>query len=120
MTENTQEVIVQEKTMEELVEHYAQAIQMKEDLEAAISVVKDEILLRLDAEGVKGKIVNEYSVTKVTKTLFKTTLEEATELGAIKFSVDTVKLKKMYEAGAPVPNVVETSYLLIKPVSKEV
>ncbi len=93
--------------MSELLQRYLEGQHLIEELEAAMSVIKDEMITRLDAENVKGKVVGDYQVTKVTRVNFRPTLEEARELAATKTveQIDTQALKRLYDGGAEIPAV---------------
>jgi hypothetical protein len=105
--------------IEKLIEYYSFGQIQMEEIQAAMAAVKDEVVMRLDAEGVKGKVVGDHTVTKATRVVFRTTLEEAKELGAVKEAVDTVALKRLYDSGAPVPNTSITTYLLVKALEQK-
>lgn len=109
---------VEEKqaSMEELLDSYLKAMHEQEQLEAAISVIKDEMIQRLDSEKVKGKVVGEYTVTKVTRVNFKPTIEQARELAATKTveSIDTQALKRLHDQGIEIPNTTTTSFVMVK------
>lgn len=106
----------QEISMEELLESYLKAIQEQENLDASIHVLRTEMQQRLDAEGIKGKVVGDYSVTKVTRTNFKPTLQQAKELTATKIveQIDTAALKRLHEQGIEIPNTTTTSFVMVK------
>ncbi|MDQ3099532.1 MAG: hypothetical protein M3Q44_07360 [bacterium] len=107
-----------EMSMEELVEYYVRFQHMKDDVESAMTIAKEELLSRLDDENIRGKVVNGYGVTKATRVSFKTSLKQALELGAVKQAVDTDVLKRLHEAGAEVPGLSITHYVLVKALSK--
>jgi hypothetical protein len=111
---------IQELSVEALLEAYLKAAQLLEDTEASLSVIKDEMALRLDAEGVEGKIVSDYTLTKVKRLLFRPTLEQARELAATKTveQVDTQALKRLHDQGVEIPNTTTTVYVMVKPLEK--
>lgn len=47
-------------SMEELVEYYVRFQHMKHDVEAALTIAKEELLSRSDVGNIRGKIVNGY------------------------------------------------------------
>ena len=106
--------------MVELLQQYLKYQQLQEELEAAMSVIKDEMITRLDAENVKGKVVGDYQVTKVTRVNFRPTLDQARELAATKTveQIDTQALKRLYDQGAEIPNTSVTTFVMVKPVEQ--
>jgi hypothetical protein len=112
---------IQSGDMQFLLNYYLQLGQELEELQASISVIKDEMIVRLDAEGTKGKVVGEYAVTKVTRVNFRPTLEQARELAATKTveSVDTQALKRLHDQGVEIPNTTTTSFVMVKPLEKK-
>jgi|SRR5579885_997898 len=110
---------ITEISIEQLVEAYTKATTLREEIEATMSVVKDEIMARLDAENVKGKVVNDYTVSKATRVSFRTSLEWAEQAGAVKKTVDAAKLKALYDSGVEVPDTQVTSYLVVRPVPQK-
>ena len=105
---------------ESLMEAHEKAIYLMEEIEATVLAIREELKARLEAEGVKGKVIGNYSVTKANRISFKTTIDQARELGAIvtKESIDTKVLRSLYDSGVEVEGAEQTSYLLIKPVEK--
>lgn len=110
-----------EQGFDQLLDSYLKALQQQEELEAAISVIKDEMITRLDAEKVKGKVVGGYSVTKVTRVNFRPTIEQARELAATKIveSLDTAALKRLHDEGVEIPNTSVTTFVSVKPLEKK-
>jgi len=71
-------------------------------------VLREEIIQKLGKDGLNDKDANEYMIKIVTSLVFNsTTVAQAKELAATKMvtkeAKDTGKLKKLYEAGVPVP-----------------
>lgn len=87
-----------------------------EDIQAGIKVVNDELMARLDAENVKGKIVGNKAITKVQSIRFGTSLDDARELGATKTEekVDTTKLRKLHDSGVTIPDTNISEYVMVK------
>ncbi len=106
--------------MSELLQRYLEGQHLIEELEAAMSVIKEEMITRLDAEHVKGKVVGDYQVTKVTRVNFRPTLDQARELAATKTveQIDTQALKRLYDQGADIPNTSVTTFVMVKPVEQ--
>lgn len=57
-------------------------------------------------------------MTKATRVSFQTSLRQALELGVVKQAVDPDVLKRLYGAGAEVPGLSITHYVLVKALSK--
>lgn len=111
----TQQQII-EAGFDQLLDSYLKAMHQQEELDAAISVIKDEMILRLDAEHVKGKVVADYSISKVTRLNFKPSLEQARELAATKTveSIDTQALKRLHDSGVQIPNTTTTTFVMVR------
>ena len=86
---------------------------------ASMVMIRTEILARLEEEKIDGCLVGEYSVTKATRINFKTTLEQAGELGAVKQAVDTEALRKLHNKGIKVPGTSITIYLSVRRISQD-
>lgn len=108
-------------SLDQLLESYLKALAAQEELEASISVIKNEMIQRLDEENLKGTIVGDYSVSKVIRVNFRPTLEQAKELAAIKTveTIDTQALKRLHDSGVEIPNTTTTTFVLVKPLQKE-
>ena len=91
----------------------------EEQIMASMVMIRTEILARLEEEKVDGCLVGEYSVTKASRINFKTTLEQAQELGAIKQAVDTDVLRKLHNKGIKVPGTSITIYLSVRRISQD-
>lgn len=96
-----------EYTWEEIIAFREQLLAKQEEIEATISVLRDEIILKLDADGTPdGRIVGEKSIS--VRTTYTTDKDTAKELGAIKTftteRIDTGLIKAMYLKGAKIPN----------------
>lgn len=85
-----------------------------EQIMAEMVMIRSEILARFEEEKKDGEIVGEYSLTKSKRVTFRTSLEQAEELGATKKAVDTAKLKTLYNKGVEVPGTQETIYLSVR------
>lgn len=111
---------LQKLSLDELLEGYLKGIAALEELEASISVVRSEMANRLDAEKIKGTIVGEYSITKVTRVNFRPSLEQARELAATKTveTIDTQALKRLHDSGVEIPNTTTTDFVMVKPLQK--
>lgn len=119
MTEQTQDFT--KITDEQLLDKYLKGQYAIEELEASLSVIKDELSSRLDAEHLKGKVIGNYAVSKVSRTNFRPTLEQAKELAATKMveTVDTAALKRLFDQGVPIPNTTTATYVMVKPLEKK-
>lgn len=113
------EKLPEEMTYEELLEMRDQANHAIEQIQAGMKVVNDELMIRLANEGLSGKIIGNWGISKATRYSFETTLEEAKELGATKEAVDTTKLKKLLTAGVAIPGVKKSEYILVREVEKD-
>ena len=101
-------------TNEELVSFYEELLAEQENVEAGISVIKDELLERLKKDKVDAKIINDYVVSAATRISFKPPLEWAKERGAVKTALDSNALKKLYNKEVDVPNTTFTHYIMIR------
>lgn len=106
-----------EMTFEEIIEFREKLNTQKEEIEAALSVLSDEIINRFKIEKVNGMVVGNIAITKVSRTVFEVTLEQAKDLGAIimKEVVDNDALKKLHALGVKVPFRI-TEYVTIKEI----
>ncbi len=111
-----QQDIPAEMNYEQLLELRERTNQEIEDLQAALSVVNQELLIKLDAEKLTGKIVGNWGVTKAVRYSFKTSIDEARALGAIKESVDSTKLKILLNKGIPIPGVSRSEYITVRAI----
>jgi hypothetical protein len=114
--EETQEQeVLSEFSLVELVTAYEKYDYIKDEADAALKVIKEEMGLRLDAEKVKGKPVAGWSINKVTRpVLSKVPIETARDFGAIKEAVDLEKLGILYRSGAKIPGVVISTYIDVR------
>ncbi len=103
-------------TKEQLVEAYAEACEKEEEIKAEKQVIKEELMSRMDTD---AEIIGDYSVSKVKRVTFETSVEDARRFGAVKEAIDTQVLSKVFKAGQEVPGVKVTQYLLIKNVQQE-
>ena len=113
------EKLPQDMTFEEILKHREVLAYAKEQMEAAMKVYSDELLIRLKEENISGKVVGNKSISKATRLSFKTTLDEARTLGAIKEAIDSEILKKLYYSKVNVPGVNITEYVMVKDVVKK-
>jgi len=90
-----------------------------EQIMAEMVMIREELLHRLEEAKIDAERIGEYSVTKAKRVSFKTSLEEAEVLGAVKKSVDTDQLKKLHNKGIKVPGVQTTIYLSVRRLSQE-
>ena len=105
---------VKDIKIEELVESVVKAQLTIEELEAQVKIVKDELQDRLKALKITGTKVGQWYITRAKRYSFpEVKMEQAEELGAIKKSIDQMKLKALYEKGIKLP-VKVTEYILIR------
>lgn len=110
---------LQNFTKEKLIEKLEELNITNEEVMANMVMIREEMLHRLDEEKKDGEIIGEFSVTKTKRVTFKTSIEQAEELGAVKKAVDTTKLKKLYDKGIKIPETNITVYLSVRRLNKE-
>lgn len=110
---------LEKASKEALVAHLEALNITNEQIMAEMVMIRFELLSRLEEEKKDGELVGEYSLTKTKRVNFKTSLEEAQELGAVKQAVDTGVLKKLYNKGIKVPGVEITTYLSVRRLSQD-
>ena len=110
---------LQKLSKEKLVEKLERLNIKSEDVMASLVMIREELLARLEEEKKDGEIVGEYSITKAKRVSFKTSLEKAQELGAIKKTVDSNALRKLYNKGIKIPGTQITIYLSVRRLSQE-
>ena len=106
-------------TKEELINKLEELNIANEDLMASMVMIREEVMARLDEEKKDGEIIGDFSVTKTKRVTFKTSIEQAEELGAVKKAVDTTKLKKLYDKGIKIPETNVTIYLSVRKLNQE-
>lgn len=96
---------IEKLSLEQLAEYYVNAAVIVEENTAAKKVIGQEIIDRLKAEKMNGRVIGRYAVSIVTKEICNTTVEEAEPFGAVlvEKKVDTARLRQLKKAGAPVP-----------------
>jgi regulator of replication initiation timing len=109
---NTEDL--QKQSKEALIERLEVLNAEEEQIMAEIVMIREELLDRLTEENKDGELIGEYSVTRAKRITFKTSVEEARQLGAIKTAVDTDVLRKLYNKGVEVPGAIETYYLSVR------
>ncbi len=112
---------LQTLNLDQLLETYLNTLHEQETIEATVKVIRDEMALRLDKEGKKGTVVGDYSITKVIRTNFRPTIEQARELAATVMveSIDMQALRRLHDQGVTIPNTTQTEFVLVKPVEKK-
>lgn len=108
-----------EMTWQQLLDMREKANIAKEEIEAGLSVVNEELLERLKKEKINGKVVGNWGISKATRYSFETTLEEAEALGAVKQTVDQAKLKKLISSGIKIPGTKVSEYVMVRQVEKK-
>lgn len=113
-------IVLENKTKEELIQLYLESRETRDNAEAQMSVVRDEIKLRLKDD---GEVWGSYTVSKTKRYTFPTcTISQAEEYGAVKTKteVDVAVLKKLYLKGAKLPFKPEISEnIIIREVIKK-
>lgn len=112
------ETLPQEMTYEQLLEARDQANHRIEELKSAVQIVNEEIMQRLAAENITGKVVGNWGISKATRFSFDTSIEEAEALGAVKQVVDQTELKSLLKKGVAVPGVRKSEYIIVREVEK--
>lgn len=110
---------LQKLSKEKLIEKLDEFNIEEEQIMASMVMIRTEILARLDEEKKDGELIGEFSVTKAKRISFKTTLDQAKELGAIKEAVDTGALRKLHNEGIKVPGTQITIYLSVRRLSQD-
>lgn len=115
------EASISELTWDQLLTRREAVITLQEELEAELSVIKDEIVSRLDEEKINGKIVGDKNIS--VRTVYSTDKETAKELGAITVStserVNTTIIKELFQKGIEIKNLQITKTPLVTEVKKE-
>jgi uncharacterized protein YfeS len=83
-------------------------------------MIREELLARLKEEKKDGELVGEFSIARATRITFKTTLEQAKELGAVVEvpKVNTKALRKLHDSKVKVPGVDIKVYLSVRRISQ--
>jgi|GEM_PF-3384298 len=106
-------------SIEEILIVREQLVSKKEELEAGISVLGGELLERLKKEKVNGMVVSNYSISKVNRVSFTTSVSEAKELGATTETIDTKMLKILFNKGVDVPGVKISEYVSVREIKEK-
>ena len=104
---------------EKLIEKLDEFNVANEETMACLVMIREELLNRLEEEKKDGERIGEYSVTKAKRISFKTSFEEAKDLGAVKEAVDTGKLRVLHNKGVKVPGTSITTYLSVRRLSQD-
>ena len=102
------------KSKKELVNRIELLNYKNDELVDEMSTIRFELLSRLEEEKKDGEVIGNYSVARTKRVTFKTTLEQAEELGAVKKAVDSSVLRGLHNKGIKVPGVSETTYLSMR------
>ncbi len=86
----------------------------EEEVVAEKVMIKEEIMVRLEEKKMDGMIAGAYQFIKTVRMAFKTSLDQARELGATKEAVDNAKLTKLVKSGVEVPGAGTTVYLQVR------
>lgn len=109
-------------TPEDLTLAYVQLRDREDEIAATKLTLKTELISRLrDVMKVDGAPLAGYAVTTYSIVSFKTKVEDAEKLGAIKIEkkVDTTILRKLYDAGRPVPDVTVRQELRVTEIKED-
>lgn len=111
---------ISELTWEELLARREVVMSNLEEIEAEKKVLSDEFLHRLEEEKISGKVVGNWSISKATRYVFDTTIEEAKALGAViqKEVLDSAMLKNLVQKGIQVPGAKKVEYPTVREVVK--
>jgi len=106
----------------ELIEQRQKAAMAIEELDAARKTIDQELIFRLKEQNKKGKVVEKYGITQVTRRDFNSVkIEVARELGVTKQveKIDTTACAKLYEAGVNIEVMKEYTYLKVTEMGQE-
>lgn len=106
-------------TKKQLIEELEKLNLVYDETMANLVMIREEILHRLKQEKKDGEIVGDYQLRKSVRVTFKTSLEEAEELGAVKKAVDTQQLKNLSAQGVKIPGMKKTVYLSVRKLQNE-
>lgn len=104
-------------TNEELLERWLQLQVEEEDLKSEMSVLKDELLLRLEDLGLDSMPVQDYTVSKtIRKSWVQVPMEYAAGVGAVetKETLNTKALDALYKKGVEIPGMSSTTFVTIR------
>lgn len=107
-----------DELMDQLIEEEQAIFEIRQILtekQASVKDIRMKMLQNLNTEGVKAKTARGCQIRKVTRTSFKTTIEQARELHAIQVveKIDRKRLGLLHKLGTPIPGVVITESLSI-------
>src|SRR3990167_1799365 len=97
----------------ELVEVHERIKAVDEILNDMSTKLRAELLNRMQKEGVDGKKIDDYILSKVNRVVFDTPVEKAQEFGATKIVKDDAVLKKLYAQGVKIPGVRVSTFLRV-------
>lgn len=113
---------IQTYSIEEILESREKLNLQLEELNAAMKVLSDELLHRLNEEKKTGMIVGTKAITKAVRLSFsKVKIEQARELGATE-TVEVVSskmLKNLYNQGVAIEGVVRSEYVTVREVKEK-
>lgn len=109
---------ISETTWDDLLLAREKAVIVKEEMEASLAVISEEMLHRLAEEKINGKIVGGWSISKATRYSFDTDLKTAKEYGATKEVIDNSKLKELHLKGIEIPGTKKSEYVMVKEIKK--
>lgn len=103
--------------LEQKLKEYRDIAEAIKQLESKKKEIGQEILSAIPV-GMKKLTTPHFKVFKQQRLSFKTTIEEATGLQAVKTEIvlDKEKLKALHEEGLTVPGISQSEYILVKPV----
>lgn len=105
-------------TLEQILKARQDFCDLKEFYERKIAAINADLLELLNAENLTGKVVGRVAISKVRRVTFRTSLDEARQLGAVKEAVDTDVLRGLYDKGATIMGAQVTEYIMVKDVKK--
>jgi hypothetical protein len=109
-------------TPEDLTLAYVQLRDREDEIAATKSILKSELISRLrDVMKTDGAPLAGYAVTTYPIISFKTKVEDAEKFGAIKMEkkVDTALLRKLYDAGREIPDVLVRQELRVTIIKED-
>lgn len=103
-------------TDEELAEEWANVQELEEQLKLPLSAIRDEVLHRMDDEGLDYIITSKYVIKRQRRGNFnKVHLDWARENGAVKVTeqLDVGRLKQLRSAGVTIPGYMEVEFIRV-------
>jgi hypothetical protein len=112
--------IPSEMRIEDVLKRREELGYLLDDIKGEISVLNDEILIKLNEKKLNGMIVEDFQISKARRFSFtETPLSYAKEMGAIKESIDNTKLKALATKGVEVPGMNLSEYVIVRKIEEK-